>query len=82
MFKNLIRDNIEFLNVLFRRLIVFLLIIDHVENEKTITNRIFLSIKFIVNLKSKNELLFKKIKFFLLLKYDLISTKIHFCTFK
>ena len=75
--KSLMRDNVEFSNVLFRRLIAFLSKIDNIENEKTMTNRVFLSIKFIVDSKSRNESSSKKKKI-LFRKYDLFSKKINF----
>ena len=61
--KDLMRDNVELSNVSFRRLIAFLSKIDDIENEKTITNRMSLSIKFIVDSKSKNESSLKSLNF-------------------
>ena len=71
--KNLVRDNVELSNVSFRRLIAFLSKIDDIENEKTMTNRMSLSIEFIVDSKSRNESSSRNLNFLLFRKYDLSS---------
>ena len=71
--KDLVRDNVELSNVSLRRLIAFLSKIDDIENEKTMTNRMFLSIEFIVDSKSRDESSLKNLNFLLFRKYDLSS---------